>query len=521
MPHAEQLLDDEIQSRRFQFAIGLSRLMAFGAGGVIPLTMLVIWLFTQESRLLMLAGSLTVMLAGWGPLPYLYRRGRTKLSLYMGLGSLLLAVIIVPVLLPGTLPAASIGVIVLISMSFLLLGSRGALPIFVVSFPIYLFILIIIQTNVDLGLPPLDANLSVFTGIVVSMMALLIGGLTVRMIVVGQEEQFLRAERANDEIRQRVEVEQQQREQLAQVNLNLENRIAVDQQRRDFLENLVNRITDAAQVLNNAAVEIQAATVQQLASATEQDTTIVQTAATVEEVRQMVSKTAERAQVVALASRDSVQVSAQGSQAVSEAVAGMRIIRQRVDAIAHTILALSAHTQQIGEIVEAVDTLADQSRLLALNASIEAARAGEEGRGFAVVAMEVRQLAEQSRQATARIASILSEIQQSTNEAVMVTEQGSKGTDSGVMLVEQAGKAIEKLATVIEEAAHMAAQIAASTSQQTSGMDQLAQAMNHIRQASSQTASSTNQTEQSARQLSSMAQALNEIVADYEVARGA
>ena len=89
----------------------------------------------------------------------------------------------------------------------------------------------------------------------------------------------------------------------------------------------------------------------------------------------------------------------------------------------------------------AVNALADQSKLLALNASIEAARAGEEGRGFAVVAMEVRQLAEQSRSATARVRDILSEIQQATNTAVMVTEEGSKGAEQGIELVERTGHA--------------------------------------------------------------------------------
>ena len=95
---------------------------------------------------------------------------------------------------------------------------------------------------------------------------------------------------------------------------------------------------------------------------------------------------------------------------------------------------LSERTQQIGEIIDAVNALADQSKLLALNASIEAARAGEEGKGFAVVAMEVRQLAEQSRGATSRVRDILSEIQDATNMAVMVTEEGSKGAENGMVV---------------------------------------------------------------------------------------
>src|SRR5690606_15470858 len=97
--------------------------------------------------------------------------------------------------------------------------------------------------------------------------------------------------------------------------------------------------------------------------------------------------------------------------------------------------------------------------------------------GFAVVAMEVRNLADQNRDATVQVREILGEIQRATNAAVMVTEEGSKGVDSGQRLVNSAGEAIRELANAIEDAATAAMQIAASTRQQTIGVDQLTQAM--------------------------------------------
>jgi methyl-accepting chemotaxis protein len=198
----------------------------------------------------------------------------------------------------------------------------------------------------------------------------------------------------------------------------------------------------------------------------------------------------------------------------------MQLIRQRVENIAETILMLSERTQQIGEIIETVNAIADQSKLLALNASIEAARAGDEGRGFAVVAMEVRQLAEQSREATERVGDILSEIQQATNTAVMVTEEGSKGAAAGIELVDRAGDAIRELARTIESAAEAAIQIAASTHQQTNGMDQLGTAMTQIKQATVQTAASTQQTEQSIRDLMTMARQMESAIARYNLEQG-
>ena len=266
-----------------------------------------------------------------------------------------------------------------------------------------------------------------------------------------------------------------------------------------------------------AASEILAATTQQNASSTEQDAAVTQTMATAEEVRTTVQQTANRAQAVAQSSQQSLAVSRAGEAAVVDAVNGMLLLRERVESIAENILMLSERTQQIGEIIGTVNDIADQSKMLALNASIEAARAGQEGKGFAVVAMEVRQLAEQSRSATARVRDILNEIQQATNTAVMVTEEGSKGADRGVELVERAGEAIRDLAATIEEAAQSAAQIAASTQQQTNGMEQLTVAMASIQHATAQTVASTRRAEVNARQLDEMAQEMEETAARYQL----
>ncbi|HEX2621612.1 MAG TPA: HAMP domain-containing methyl-accepting chemotaxis protein [Phototrophicaceae bacterium] len=283
------------------------------------------------------------------------------------------------------------------------------------------------------------------------------------------------------------------------------------------LGNMTRQIREAAGEVSSSATEIQAATTQQISSTTEQDSSVTQTVATVEEVRVTVNQTAERARAVADLSQQSMQVSQQGEQAVADSINGMKNIQQKVQDIAQNILMLSERTQQIGEIINTVNSLADQSKLLALNASIEAARAGEEGRGFAVVAMEVRQLAEQSREATARVRDILNEIQQATNAAVMVTEEGSKGTEYGMELVERAGYAIRDLAEKLEEAAIAANQIAASTHQQTNGMEQLSAAMNQIKLATSQTAASTRQTETSVRNLITIARRLEDAAALYKV----
>lgn len=283
------------------------------------------------------------------------------------------------------------------------------------------------------------------------------------------------------------------------------------------LQNVVTEITRALRRLDADTQAILDATSRQITMANEQDAVVTETTATVNEVRATVTETAERAQSVAETAQISVDISRAGTEAVSETISGMELIRRRVEDIADNILVLSEHTQQIGEIIAAVNNLADQSRMLALNASVEAARAGEEGKGFAVVAMEVRNLADQNRDATIQVREILGEIQRATNAAVMVTEEGSKGVDQGQELVNRAGNSIRDLARAIEEAAMAAMQIAASTRQQTIGMDQLTQAMRTIKHATTETVSSTMQVEASVQRLREAANRVNDVLAGLKL----
>lgn len=285
----------------------------------------------------------------------------------------------------------------------------------------------------------------------------------------------------------------------------------------DRIQHVVSEINRTLRRLDADTQQILDATSRQITMANEQDAVVTETTATVNEVRATVTETAERAQSVAETAQVSVDISRGGIEAVSETISGMELIRRRVEDIADNILVLSEHTQQIGEIIATVNNLADQSRMLALNASVEAARAGEEGKGFAVVAMEVRNLADQNRDATVQVREILGEIQRATNAAVMVTEEGSKGVDQGQSLVNKAGDSIRDLARAIEEAAMAAMQIAASTRQQTIGMDQLTQAMRTIKHATTETVSSTMQVEASVQRLREAADRVNDVLAGLKL----
>ena len=283
------------------------------------------------------------------------------------------------------------------------------------------------------------------------------------------------------------------------------------------LQRMIQQIRDASADLSSAAAEILAATTQQASGASEQSASIAQTTTTVDEVKAIAEQSRMRAQDVTRVSQRTVEVSRLGQQAVSDTINSMNQIKSRVEGIAENILSLSEQTQQIGEIIATVNEIASQSNMLALNASVEAARAGEHGKGFSVVALEVRNLAEQSRNATAQVKTILSEIQKATNATVMATEEGTKGVERGVQLAVQAQDSIEQLGSVINETSQAASQVSAGSQQQVAGVEQVALAMQNINQATVQSLASTRQAEKAAQNLNDLARHLNEMVTRYQL----
>lgn len=283
------------------------------------------------------------------------------------------------------------------------------------------------------------------------------------------------------------------------------------------LRDMTMQIRGAANNIASATTEILSATTQQASSSAEQSSATTQASATVEEVRAIAEQTSSQSGRAAEESKKMLEAAQRGTQIVENNIDGMGKIRQKVESIAQTILALSEQTQAIGDITRTVSELADQSNMLALNAAIEAARAGEQGKSFAVVAQQVRELAERSKSATAQVQDILNEIQRATNTAVMVTEEGTKGVEEGVRLSEAAGQTIHEIALEVERGSQSNTQMAAAAHQQTIGMEQILQAMKAIQQAATQTLASTRQAEQAARDLHALAQTLQQTVAVYEV----
>lgn len=188
---------------------------------------------------------------------------------------------------------------------------------------------------------------------------------------------------------------------------------------------------------------------------------------TTEDLKEASKKTKQNAQNVSSKANLSLDFSQKEQESVKANIEKMFTLRQKIQVIAELILELSDHTQQIGETIGIIEDIAEQTNMLALNAAVEAARAGENGKGFSVVAGEIRKLADESKQATSKITSLIKEIQQATNSTVMAAEEGSKEIELGVRLADNINRNIETLITIISEVKSSAEEIYNDSEDQT------------------------------------------------------
>ena len=162
-------------------------------------------------------------------------------------------------------------------------------------------------------------------------------------------------------------------------------------------------------------------------------------------------KTKEKTQEISSKIQATYDVSDQESKSLKENIASMQILKNKVQMIAELIIELTDYIKQIGSTVSIVENISEQTNMLALNAAVEAARAGEFGKGFAVVASEIRKLADESKQATNKITTLVSDIEQTTSSTIMVTEDGAREIEVGAKTVAVISENINTLVDKINQ----------------------------------------------------------------------
>jgi len=276
------------------------------------------------------------------------------------------------------------------------------------------------------------------------------------------------------------------------------------------MKEVVNQANASAENMSDSAKQQESGTSEQAAS-------INEITATIDELNSSSKQVYEKAEQVAKSSNGVLKIASEGQEAVEKSIAEIDAIQGKVAAISEHTLDLSVEAQQIGSIVKTVSDIANKTDMLAINAGIEAARAGEHGKGFSVVATEVRELADQSQQAAAKIAGLIESIQSATNSTVMSTEEAIKGFQTGITLILEAGKTIDNLITHTRETVNYSSEIALASRQQSVGTEQVASAMTTINEGMRSTAKSAERILDETNNLKKLSDDLSGIARTYKI----
>jgi len=225
-----------------------------------------------------------------------------------------------------------------------------------------------------------------------------------------------------------------------------------------FLDRFREQISEMNKMVLHLAAsanEMSATSAQLGSSASETAASVMETATTTEEIRQVAQTTKDLAGTVTASSDQSYALSKESMTAILQMGENVQKIKNQMDNISQSLLNLSEQSQMIAEIIAAVDEIAEQSNLLAVNAAIEAAKAGEHGKGFAVVAQEVKSLADQSKQSTRQVRKILTDIQKATSGALMAVEQGNKEMQQGGDKMNQVDAAMRAIADSLSKSVQL------------------------------------------------------------------
>ncbi len=285
----------------------------------------------------------------------------------------------------------------------------------------------------------------------------------------------------------------------------------------EALRSLVTTINQTSESVSASAQESRATAMHLAESSEHQADQITSASGAIKDMAQTIDQMSSDANESAEVAKHSVEIAGNGADTVRRTILGMDTIREQIQETSKRIKRLGESSQEIGDIVEIIDDIADQTNILALNAAMQAAMAGEAGRGFAVVADEVQRLAERSGNATKQIEALVKTIQADTSEAVSSMESTTKEVVAGAKLAEDAGDALMEMESETTHIAEVTQKIAGTAEQQSSGATKIDDTMSVIQEITTQTLDGTNQTAASIGMLASLADDLRGSVAGFRL----
>lgn len=284
------------------------------------------------------------------------------------------------------------------------------------------------------------------------------------------------------------------------------------------LQSVVKNINLAAEKVASATDQAQMTARQLIADAAGQAEDIEAADVSVEMMTQSMAGVSQSANESADVARRSLASTERGSRAVQDSIGGMNEIRQQIQETAKRIKRLGESSQEIGEIVDVITEIAEQTNVLALNAAIQAAAAGEAGRAFSVVAEEVQLLAERSADATTQIAGLVRAIQADTQEAAAAMESSIQGVVEGARLSDTAGRSLNEIEAVTRDLAEMIQRIAVNTETQVVVAEEVRKIMRDVLKVTGTTTEGTQRATTSVTEVAEQARTLKSSVARFKVA---
>lgn len=285
----------------------------------------------------------------------------------------------------------------------------------------------------------------------------------------------------------------------------------------DSLKSITLQTNNSVESTSLVANQILLSTEQMATGVQEQSMQINEVSTAIEEMTRTILETTRNTINASETSNKAGIVAKEGGAIVSETIEGINRIAEIVTSGANAVEKLGHNSTQIGEIIQVIDEIADQTNLLALNAAIEAARAGEQGRGFAVVADEVRKLAERTSKATKEIASMIKLIQTETEKAVIEMQAGKQEALKGKQKAEVAGKSLKNIINETEIVSQLISQVAAASEQQSATAEEIRKNIETILDVTNESAQGIHQIVKAAEDLNKFTDDLKNVVAAYKI----